>query len=175
MPVIRAECRGISPLIMGNKKLYKTPLPKDLSPEDEARMHLKRDSDDNIGIPSYALLLALERAGAYIQTRIAPELVRWAVEILEPFLLLQPCEWRVERRVGDIFHKGKLMVFHKPRFDEWGFGVSLEYEAELISRKLVLELLRQAGDAVGLGSFSPTTGCGPHGRFEITQWRDFIV
>ena len=66
--------------------------------------------------------------------------------------------------------KGRIMR-HRPRFDEWSAGFSLEIDETVLPPDLIHTLLEEGGKRQGIGDYRPEKG-GPFGRFQIVRWQE---
>ena len=55
-------------------------------------------------------------------------------------------------------------------FDDWQLSFGLEVDEEVITAKLVRDILDVSGKRIGLGDFRPSCK-GPYGKFVITSWK----
>ena len=78
-------------------------------------------------------------------------------------------EWHVDSRAIVIpATKGRILR-HRPMFDEWSISFQVQIDTDLVSERLVKDILEDAGKLVGIGDFRPARK-GPYGRFSVTTW-----
>jgi hypothetical protein len=77
--------------------------------------------------------------------------------------------WEVDSRpIVNPATKGRRLS-HRPRFDEWRVGFTLDVDAGMFDPKFVRQLVDDAGTRVGLGDFRPDRK-GPFGKFKVVKW-----
>lgn len=64
--------------------------------------------------------------------------------------------------------KGRVMR-HRPRWDSWRVKFSVQVDEDVLSPKLVHQLIEEGGRKIGVGDFRPEKG-GPFGRFAVVSW-----
>jgi hypothetical protein len=79
--------------------------------------------------------------------------------------------WSVDTRAVRIPSTGGRILCHRPSFNDWGIGFTMSVDTDLISAKLVRELMDAAGKRIGLGDFRPACK-GPFGKFVVTSWKE---
>jgi len=67
-------------------------------------------------------------------------------------------------RVG----QGSTDLRYRPHFDRWSVQVTFEYDAELLSPEIIVNLINRAGFGVGIGEMRPEKD-GENGRFEVDE------
>ncbi len=91
-----------------------------------------------------------------------------AIEELEiPIIHNEP--WRVDTRAVRIPSTGGRIATHRPMFDDWKLEFTMILDEEILSEKLLREIVDAAGKRIGLGDFRPDCK-GPFGRFVVTHW-----
>ena len=55
---------------------------------------------------------------------------------------------------------------YRPLFDEWAFRVSIDYDADNLTKGDIINLINRVGFGVGIGEWRPEKG-GEFGRFEV--------
>lgn len=84
-------------------------------------------------------------------------------------LLISPAEWIMDERAVVIpATRGRITRF-RPRFDTWQVQFTLSYEPEMVSSRLLRDIVDGAGRRVGIGDYRPARK-GPFGRFSVTKW-----
>lgn len=93
-----------------------------------------------------------------------------AAVYLSPFELPLTGDWHVDSRAVVIpATKGRILR-HRPMFDEWSVSFQVQIDNDLVSEKLVRDILEDSGKLVGLGDFRPARK-GPYGRFSVVEWK----
>jgi hypothetical protein len=79
--------------------------------------------------------------------------------------------WSVDTRAVRIPSTGGRILCHRPCFNDWKLNFSVKVDTELISVKLLRDVIDAAGRRVGLGDFRPDCK-GPFGKFVVTNWQE---
>lgn len=77
--------------------------------------------------------------------------------------------WTVDTRPVRIPATGGRILCHRPCFHDWKLSFEIELDTDLISHKLLREIVDAAGKRIGLGDFRPSCK-GPFGKFVVTKW-----
>jgi hypothetical protein len=77
--------------------------------------------------------------------------------------------WDVDTRAVRIPATGGRILCHRPSFHDWKLSFYLELDDEILSVKLLREIVDAAGKRIGLGDFRPDRK-GPFGKFVVTLW-----
>ena len=64
--------------------------------------------------------------------------------------------------------KGRGMI-HRPRFEEWGAKFELIVNEDILDESIILKLLNEGGEIIGIGSMRPEKGKG-FGTFQVVSW-----
>jgi hypothetical protein len=86
-----------------------------------------------------------------------------------PLLHEQP--WKVDTRPVRIPSTGGRILAHRPMFDDWALEFTMGLDIAIASKKLMRDIVDDAGKRIGLGDFRPATK-GPYGRFVVTRWEE---
>ena len=163
---------------------------KDMPFPDIARTKIYReDNEENgaIGLPATMLYASLVEAGRDVpfkgkkmistkdSTRLTPKFFR----IHEEFLVFPVPEgetepkWVVDRRRGQLESGGKktAVALIRPKFPQWGFTVTIDYDEKIFTESTIQKLFEEAGANQGLGSFRPNCR-GQFGCFSVAKWSD---
>lgn len=197
MLTIRAECIGITPILMNPVDPTELLRPRSVSEPDRRRPHEIAQAKlaligDQFGIPTDCLYAALVGAGKKVPwDRYRPVtsvetgtfLYRF-LNIPETFLAFPiGAQWVPDKRRGRDQRTRGMVRIVRPRFDRWGFACTVQVRNDRIHPSKVRDLFDIAGDEFGLGDFRPNgenrlielpSGrmeyrC-PFGRFEVTRW-----
>jgi len=79
--------------------------------------------------------------------------------------------WTVDTRPVRIPSTGGRILCHRPCFHDWKLSFTLKVDTEMISLKLMRDIVDAAGKRVGLGDFRPDCK-GPFGKFVVTEWKE---
>jgi len=148
------------------------------SPQEQARAKLYIGHDGKPMIPQPNLFRCLIDAGKFFKngkskvTTQKSSLIPACVEIEGLEVPIQHKEpWAVDTRAVRIPSTGGRILCHRPCFHDWRLSFTLKVDTDMISLKLVHEILDAAGKRVGLGDFRPDCK-GPFGKFVVTQWKE---
>lgn len=140
-----------------------------------------------IGLPATMLYASLVEAGRDVpfrgkkmistkdSTRLTPKFFR----IHEEFLVFPIPEgksetpWVVDRRRGQLDSGGKkiAVALIRPKFPQWGFMVTIDYDEKIFTESTIQKLFEEAGANQWLGSFRPNCR-GQFGCFSVAKWTD---
>lgn len=140
-----------------------------LSPEEDARMRLYSNGNGPY-VPSEWLRQSIIGAASRhkIGRRAATTDVAAAVYVA-PFEIPLQGDWHLDSRAIVIpATKGRLLRY-RPMFDEWKLDFSVQIDTDLVSERLIRDILTDSGRLVGIGDFRPARK-GPYGRFSIVSW-----
>jgi hypothetical protein len=79
--------------------------------------------------------------------------------------------WTVDTRPVMIPATKGRVLRHRPRFDDWKLSFTLVLDTEIMSTKLLREIVDAAGKRVGLGDYRPARK-GLFGRFVVVSWQE---
>lgn len=185
---VELEIEGISPLLMDAMseetvedvliRRKRSPVQTDLTREERCEPKFYRDPEnpEAFGIPAENFMAALREAGRKVkvgksQVSTAKTTTLYSfLSVRENFLRLTQQKWVPDVRRGRM-DDGTTVGITRPKFPTWGFKVTLEVDLteEGITENTIRELIRIAGNQIGLGAFRPQKN-GPFGRFRITKW-----
>jgi hypothetical protein len=77
--------------------------------------------------------------------------------------------WMVDTRAVRIPSTGGRILAHRPVFNDWQLKFEIELDTDLMTVKLLREIIDAAGKRIGLGDFRPACK-GPFGKFVVTSW-----
>lgn len=192
MRMVRVKCRGVSPFLMDRmtdetldelRTGVRRNKPKDTPVRDVAKVKIYRENGDQgrIGIPQEMLFAALSNAGRNVKngkkqvstakTTTLPDFMS-IEELFIPLTNIDPDNeensWVPDKRRGRLAD-GTAVCVVRPKFTEWEFEVTVEYDEKKADESCVKALFNNAGSAQGLGSFRPNCK-GPFGRFRVIEW-----
>lgn len=184
---IRVRVQGITPLLMNRmtqdqvlglrtKRKAAKSKTNDETPREEAARKVYTDSDGRAYIPTENLMSCLIGAGSYIRldgkrqmSTSKGSIVPGFLALNETHLGLEEQQWEVDIRPGRNPNGGEAVCLVRPRFDRWGFTVTLLLDTMQVSETLCRELFDIALSRVGLGDFRPARK-GTFGRSVIVGW-----
>ena len=147
-----------------------------MTPREEADTYLYKDEKGELIIPNPNLFRCLIDAGKYFKmgkskvTTIKSSIIPACLAIEELIIPLEHREpWDVDTRPVRIPSTGGRILRHRPCFNDWKLAFTLTVDPDIISLKLVREIVDAAGQRIGLGDFRPDTK-GPYGKFVVTHW-----
>lgn len=184
---IQVTIEGISPLMLcrftdeaqakatsgsGAAQVGKRP-----EPHEEARSFLYLDEEENPIIPAPMLLAAFTGAGKFFKagkskvTTARESIIPACVFLTDIYYPLQSNGgWKVDSRPVRIPSTGGRILRHRPCFDDWRIDFEVDLDTEILSDKLLREIIDTAGKRCGIGAFRPSCK-GPFGRFVVTSWK----
>ena len=79
--------------------------------------------------------------------------------------------WRVDTRAVRIPSTGGRILCHRPMFDDWKLSFVINLDEDIVNRRLLREIVDDAGRRIGLGDFRPSSK-GPYGKFCVIRWEE---
>jgi hypothetical protein len=141
-----------------------------LGPDDDATSRLYPQNGNGATFPAENIRQSI--IGASSRTKIGRRSATTdiaAAVYLFPEMLPLSGEWHTDSRAVVIpATKGRILR-HRPMFNEWSIAFDIQINTDLVSERMVREIVDNAGALVGLGDFRPARK-GPYGRFQITAW-----
>ena len=148
------------------------------TPKEQAEARLYIGHDGKPCIPQPNLFRCLIDAGTFFKagkskvTTQKNSLIPACVEIEGIELPLISKEgWTVDQRAVRIPATGGRILCYRPSFNDWRIDFTMKVDTQLISVKLVREILDAAGRRIGLGDFRPDRK-GPFGKFAVVSWKE---
>ncbi len=189
---LRIQVVGHKPLMMdpmtdetltGLATGVRAEIKKDTPDSEVCAKKIYRDSKGRVALPSTMLFAALVGAGrsvsykgkTNISTADTTKLPAF-VDILDEYLVIPGAEkdkepeWIVDKRRGRL-DSGVAVCLRRPKFEKWGFTVTLDFDDNEIGQDKVEKLFEVAGRFQGLGSFRPSCK-GPFGSFKTVKVDD---
>lgn len=80
-------------------------------------------------------------------------------------------DWEIDSRPVVIPSTQGRILRHRPKFEKWSIDFKLEVDQDLINEPLIRDVVKSAGNFVGIGDFRPAC-MGPFGRFEVVKWEE---
>ncbi len=147
-----------------------------LNPLEQAKTKLYFDQNNQTIIPQPNLLRCLIDAGKFFKhgkskvTTQKTSIITSCVSINEIAIPIEhKTPWTVDTRPVRIPATGGRILCHRPCFNDWRLTFTLEIDSDLISIRLVRDLVDAAGKRIGLGDFRPDCK-GPFGKFVVISW-----
>ena len=147
------------------------------TPLEQAEQKLYRGSDgETLVIPQPNVLRCIIDGGTFFKagkskvttqkTSMIPACVD--IPVIEiPILHKEP--WTVDSRPVRIPSTGGRILAHRPCFNDWRLEFEIELDTEMLTVKILREIIDAAGKRIGLGDFRPACK-GPFGKFVVTSW-----
>ena len=147
------------------------------TPREQAEAKLYIGHKKKPMIPQPNLFRCVIDAGKYFKngkskvTTIKSSLIPACLEIdgIEIPLVYKEA-WTVDTRAVRIPSTGGRILSHRPCFHDWSLTFTMRLDADVMSGKLLREIVDAAGKRVGLGDFRPDCK-GPFGKFVVTSWK----
>lgn len=79
--------------------------------------------------------------------------------------------WMVDSRAVRIPSTGGRIMAHRPIFNDWALEFTILVDTEMMTTKLLRQIVDDAGKRIGLGDFRPAKK-GPFGKFVVTKWEE---
>lgn len=161
----------------GAGKKTRTTHTKTTDPREVAESHCYRDKDDFLVHPSSAIPALLKEVGRNHKQKSSRRsltyLVPAAVRMQDDTVALfngngsRAKEFEVDSRTGvNKNTKGRVLI-HRPRLNTWSAEFFVRINKDIMDPDMILQLLNEGGELVGMGSFRPQCG-GPFGTFQVT-------
>jgi hypothetical protein len=183
---VRARIQGITPLLLNamsqeqllaiRNKVKPAKSAARPSPREEAAGKVHRMPDGEPHIPVAMLMACLIGAGQFVRldgkrqvSTVKSTVLPGLLTIDDRWLPLVPGEWEVDIAQGRNPNGGEAVCIIRPRFDEWGFDVTISVDQRQVALGVVREIVDIAGQRVGLGDFRPKCK-GTFGRFVVSRW-----
>jgi hypothetical protein len=145
------------------------------TPRERAEKRLYLGASGHPMMPGPNIYRAIVDAGRFHKagkekiTTSRSSLVPAGIWLLETEVPITPGTWEVDSRAVVNPATGGRMMAHRPRFDVWCLGFTLQYDEKMFSEKIVRQLVDDAGQRIGLGDYRPARK-GPFGRFKVVHW-----
>ncbi len=148
------------------------------TPREQAEQRLYVDHDGNPIIPQPNLFRCIIDAGKFFKngrTKVTTQKSSLIPAFVELEGLEFPIEhrepWTVDTRPVRIPSTGGRILYHRPYFNDWRLSFVLRADTDMLSAKLLREIVDAAGRRIGLGDFRPDCK-GPFGKFVVVEWRE---
>jgi hypothetical protein len=148
------------------------------TPRLQAEQRLYPGSDGKPCIPQPNLFRCIIDAGTFFKagkskvTTQKTSLIPACVEVVGIEIPIEHKDpWEVDARAVRIPSTGGRILYYRPSFNDWRLSFTLSIDNDLISTKLVREIIDAAGKRIGLGDFRPANK-GPFGKFVVVSWQE---
>jgi len=148
------------------------------TPKEQAEARLYIGHDDKPMIPQPNLFRCIIDAGKFFKngkskvTTMKSSLIPACVEIPGLEIAIEHAEpWTVDTRAVRIPATGGRILSHRPCFHDWRLSFTLNCDTDIISVRLLRDIIDAAGKRIGLGDFRPDCK-GPFGKFVVVEWRN---
>lgn len=169
---VNCQIKGISPLLMSQFPMQPIEGMEKKSPEEQAEYKAYRTPANELYVPAVALQRSIIGAATYSKGKGRMTLqkpVAACVQVWPEWLVLDQQTYIVDARPVVIAATKGRVVRYRPRFDEWSFICSIEYDDLLLKESELRRVVDDAGSRVGLLDFRPERK-GPFGRFMVVAW-----
>jgi hypothetical protein len=147
------------------------------TPKEQAESKLYRGADGKkLVIPSPNLFRCIIDGGQFFKagkkqvTTQKTSMIPACLAICELEVpIISKESWTVDTRAVRIPSTGGRILAHRPSFNDWQLKFEIELDTDLMTVKLLREIIDAAGKRIGLGDFRPSCK-GPFGKFVVTSW-----
>ncbi|OGY89750.1 MAG: hypothetical protein A3B30_03620 [Candidatus Komeilibacteria bacterium RIFCSPLOWO2_01_FULL_52_15] len=185
--IVKITCVSKTPYLMnpmtleqleGLRKRQRSQPRTDITQEQDAQRKVcTNPATGKYGFPADNLLACLVNAGRKVKTgkmqlsTAKDSIVPSILELEEEFLEFPPTcqEWKVDVKRGRNPKDGVAVCIVRPKFNRWGFQVTVRILDSEIHMETVRKLFEVAGTKAGLGDFRPTCR-GRFGKFAVARW-----
>lgn len=174
--------QGVQSLLINNpEKLRDSRTPDEA--QEEAELRLYNNGDGRPVLPLKIIYATLKEAGRKVTisfngknqkvTGSRGSLLYGLIRIKGAYVKINPGDWVVDTQLTRNPATGGMNWTSRPRFDNWGCEIELEYNKQLIAEEKVRELFEVAGLWCGVGDNRPNSPNNPgqHGQFEVVEVR----
>lgn len=147
----------------------------DVSKEDSVRAEFHSYQDeDGFFIPSDHIRGALIEAGAMSKAKVgnsrkSMKNIVAAMFFIKEEKLRLPKEYEIDKRSAVNKAIKARVISIRPKWSKWEAKFTLVVDNNTITKETVKEILQNAGNYIGIGSFRPTCN-GMFGRFKVTSF-----
>jgi hypothetical protein len=148
------------------------------TPKEQASQKVYTGHDGKPCIPQPNLFRCLIDGGTFFKagkskvTTQKSSMIPACIEIVGIELPIISKEgWAVDTRAVRIPSTGGRILCHRPSFNDWQIAFTLSVDTDMMTVKMVREILDASGKRIGLGDFRPACK-GPFGKFVVTAWKE---
>jgi hypothetical protein len=146
------------------------------TPREQAEQKLYCGLDGKLVIPQPNLLRCIIDGGKFFKagkskvTTIKSSLIPSCVDIRCVEIPIRHTDpWEVDTRAVRIPSTGGRILCYRPSFNDWALDFTVYLDTEILTVKLLREIIDASGKRIGLGDFRPDCK-GPFGKFVVTNW-----
>ena len=146
------------------------------TPHEQAEARLYTGQDGKYVIPQPNIFRAIIDGGTFFKA--GKSKITTQKTSLIPACVSIPCveipiqhkdQWETDTRAVRIPSTGGRILCHRPCFHDWRLSFTIDLDTDILSVKLLREIIDAAGKRIGLGDFRPACK-GPFGKFVVTKW-----
>lgn len=148
------------------------------SPKEQAAKSLYLDDNEVPILPQPNVFRCIMDAGKFFKagkskvTTQKSSLIPACLEIEELYIPIEHRDpWEVDTRPVRIPSTGGRILRHRPMFNDWRMTFTMNLDTDILSLKLLRDIVDAAGKRIGLGDFRPDCK-GPFGKFVVVQWQE---
>lgn len=141
-----------------------------------AEYHAYRDSDNKCYIPAEHLIGSFINAGAMVKSKVGnarksmKNIVAGMFDLKEEKILMPDYDAVDKRSAVNKNVKARVIAI-RPRWNSWDADFTLKVDNDTITDSTIREIITNAGQYIGIGSFRPTNN-GKFGRFELVSMNE---
>lgn len=140
---------------------------------ERAEFHCYRNADGKCYIPAEQLRIALINAGGYTKAKVgnakrSMKNIVAAMFMITPEEILLPDYDQIDKRSAVNKNIKARVIVLRPKWSTWEAEFTLRVDNDTITEETIGEIITNAGQFVGIGSYRPTNN-GYFGRFELTK------
>lgn len=144
----------------------------DVAKEDQVRaeFHSYRDKE-GFFIPTEQIRGSLIGAGAMVKSKVGNSRKSMKNIVAGMFMIKEekcrlPSDYEIDKRSAVNRNiKGRVITI-RPKWEKWDVEFTLQVDNDTITKETVKEIIENAGQYIGIGSFRPTNN-GMFGRFKL--------
>jgi glutaredoxin-related protein len=151
----------------------------DVAKEDQIRAEFHSYQDkDGFFIPTEHLKGCLIGGGALVKSKVgnskkSMKNIVAGMFFIEETKLRLPKDYIIDKRSAVNRNVKARVICIRPKWDEWKADFTLLIDNDTITKETVKEIIEQAGNFIGIGSFRPTNN-GSFGRFSLKSIKEIV-
>jgi len=144
----------------------------DISKEDSIRAEFHSYQDeDGFYLPTEQIRGSLINAGAMVKSKVGNARKSMKNIVAGMFFIKEekcrlPKNYEVDKRSAVNRNIKARVICIRPKWNKWNAEFTLMIDNDTITKETVTEIIQNAGQYIGIGSFRPTNN-GMFGRFEL--------
>lgn len=146
------------------------------SPKEQAEAVLYKDENGTPFVPGQNLFASIREGGRFFKngkskvTTLRNSLMPACVTMHDFVMPIQSRDgWTVDTRAVRNPSTGGRIPRHRPCFHDWKLRFEVELDTELMSAKMLRQVIDSAGKRIGLGDYRPDCK-GPFGKYVVIHW-----